>query len=108
MKNQRHVGRTLMVAFLAPGIASTASADIIELQPGSGPPSQVQDAIDAADDGDVIRLGAGTWIWGIDYEQLDLGGKAITLEGEGDTVISLALKSEYTPAILVQRVGFIA
>lgn len=52
----------------------------------------------------MIRLTGGTWTWGIDYEQIDFRGKAITLEGapDGSTIVSLALKPESLPAMLVQ------
>ena len=94
-----------LVAVLAVGsTCSVLHGETFVLDPDDGPPSRVQDAIDAAENGDVILLTSGTWTWGVDYGQLDFQGKAITLEGESDgsTIVSLALKPESTPAILIQ------
>ena len=102
--NTRRCDAPLLAALLATGFMITlAQGETIVLQPDAGPPDRVQSAIDAAGDGDVIRLAGGTWTWGDDYEQLDFQGKAITLEGESDgsTIVSLALKPESLPAILV-------
>lgn len=103
--NTRRCDAPLLAAVLATGFMITlAQGETIVLQPDAGPPDRVQSAIDAAGDGDVIRLAGGTWAWGDDYEQLDFQGKAITLEGESDgsTIVSLALKPESIPAILIQ------
>lgn len=103
--NTRRCDAPLLAAVLATGFMITlAQGETIVLQPDAGPPDRVQSAIDAAGDGDVIRLAGGVWVWGDDYEQLDFQGKAITLEGESDgsTIVSLALKPESLPAILIQ------
>ena len=94
-----------LAAVLAVGSTFTLlHGETFVLHPDDGSSSRVQDAIDAAENGDVILLTSGTWTWGVDYGQLDFQGKAITLEGESDgsTIVSLALKPESTPAILIQ------
>ena len=101
----RRCDTPLFAAVLATGSMITlVQGETIVLQPDVGPSDRVQAAIDAAAEGDVIRLAGGTWDWGDDYQQLDFHGKAITLEGESDgsTILSLALKPESLPAILVQ------
>lgn len=86
------------------GISPGLHAETIVLYPGSGSPNQIQDAIDAGQDGDVIVLEAGIWEWGVDFQQIDFKGKGITLEGVGlsSTGLSVAGKPEDTPAILVR------
>ena len=103
--NTRRCGAIAFLAILAMGgISPGLHAETIVLYPGSGSPNQIQDAIDAGQDGDVIILEAGVWEWGVDYQQIDFKGKGITLEGVGlsSTGLSVVQKPEDTPAILVR------
>ena len=58
-----------------------ANADVHALQPG-GSPTQIQDAIDLAQNGDTIELSSGYWLYGQDYLPFDLDGKRLTIKGE--------------------------
>ena len=62
--------------------SSVTCAEIHSLQPGGGPPTQIQDAIDLAQDGDTIELSSGYWTYGLDYLPFDLDGKRLTIKGE--------------------------
>ena len=63
---------------------SPTNADIHYLQPGGGPATQIQDAIDLAQDGDTIELSSGYWLYGLDYLPFDLDGKRLTIKGEAN------------------------
>ena len=58
------------------------NADTHSLQPGGGPATQIQDAIDLAQDGDTIELSSGYWAYGQDYLPFDLDGKRLAIKGE--------------------------
>ena len=62
--------------------SSVTCAEIHSLQPGGGPSTQIQDAIDLAQDGDTIELSSGYWTYGLDYLPFDLDGKRLTFKGE--------------------------
>ena len=62
--------------------SSVTCAEIYSLQPGGGPPTQIQDAIDLAQDGDTIELSSGYWAYGQDYLPFDLDGKRLAIKGE--------------------------
>ncbi|MCH2133648.1 MAG: right-handed parallel beta-helix repeat-containing protein [Phycisphaerales bacterium] len=74
------LGATAAVLFCA----NSTLADVYVLEPGGGPATQVQDAIDLAQDGDTIELGSGYWTYGQDYLPFDLDGKRLTIKGEDD------------------------
>ena len=62
--------------------SSVTYADVHVLQPGGGPATQIQDAIDLAQDGDTIELSSGYWAYGQDYLPFDLDGKRLAIKGE--------------------------
>ena len=62
--------------------SSVACAEVHSLQPGGGPPTQIQDAIDLAQHGDTIELSSGYWTYGQDYLPFDLDGKRLAIKGE--------------------------
>ena len=62
----------------------TRAASAATLEVGIDFPT-IQDAIDAASDGDIIHIPAGTWA-----EAIDLGNLAITLRGDGAGVTLLS------------------
>ncbi|MDX2167669.1 MAG: right-handed parallel beta-helix repeat-containing protein [Deltaproteobacteria bacterium] len=65
---------TMRIAVLLALLAPPAGAATLEVGPGSS----IQAAIDAAGDGDLVRVAAGTF-----SEDIDFRGKAITVVGAG-------------------------
>lgn len=73
-------------------LTAPAPAETHYVSPGPGSRERVQDAIDLAQDGDVIHLTGGTWVYLEDFAPFRFSGKAITVQGEtdGSTVLSVA------------------
>lgn len=68
--------KTLTLAVLITLLpASAALAEVLQVPSHANP--SIQDAIDAAVDGDMIQLAAGVY-----FERIDLSGKAVTLAGD--------------------------
>lgn len=65
----------LVIVVLAGGLAGTGWADVLEV-PGEYP--TIQEAVDAAAEGDEIHIAPGTYV-----ERIDLGGKDLLLLGVG-------------------------
>lgn len=71
-----------------------ADADIAVAADGSGDYTSIQAAVDAADDGDVISVAAGT------YEEQVVITKSLVLRGEpGATILGPAERETYTVAV---------
>ena len=68
----------LLVAFMVSSLGSSATADTLEV-PSKAHPT-IQDAIDAAVEGDIISIAAGTYF----EHDLQVGDKGITIRGETD------------------------
>ncbi|MDA7660033.1 right-handed parallel beta-helix repeat-containing protein [bacterium] len=68
----------LMSAFLAAGLAGSATAETITVCAKGCDYTSINAAIDASSNGDVIQLSAETYFEG---EKIDTDGKAITLRG---------------------------
>ena len=83
---------------------SPSNADIHYLQPDGGPATQIQDAIDLAQDGDTIELSSGYWLYGLDYLPFDLDGKRLKIRGETDgwTVLGTDGKERFDYIITIR------
>ncbi len=68
----------LLVAFMVSSLGSSATADTLEV-PSKAHPT-IQDAIDAAVNGDIVSIAAGTYF----EHDLQVGDKGITIRGETD------------------------
>ena len=68
--------KTLTLAVLTTLLPVSATlAEVLQVPSHANP--SIQDAIDAAVDGDMIQLAAGVY-----FERIDLSGKAVTLQGD--------------------------
>ncbi|MCP4510567.1 MAG: hypothetical protein GY826_29675, partial [Fuerstiella sp.] len=66
------------------GLLSPAAADTLTVCSSGCDYSDIESAIDAASDGDVIEIAAGTF-GGYSYEEVGTLGKAITIRGAVDS-----------------------
>ncbi len=87
----------LMIVMLAGGLAGAGWADVLEV-PGQYP--TIQEAVDAASEGDEIHIAPGTYV-----ERIDLAGKDLLLLGVGGADVTVIDGDGDGPVLTTQDDG---
>ena len=90
--NNTRVHQVISAMVFAACTASVALADTLEVPI---PYTTIQEAIDAAVDGDTVLVADGTYT-GAGNREIDFGGRAITLQSANGAAACITLQSDVT------------